>query len=579
MRRTPSAAWATLACLTLASCNLWPGGLGHVELPYHATESRSMPRRSLELDAATAQRSIEEGLEALRERAPTPADEAPAAVRSTADQRRPLSIEAMRLMVLQNNLDLEVALFEPEIARTRVSAEEGRFDALIGSKFAYRRKATPRLDGPLVDLSSDDPALDSRVVKLTELDQRQELLDLGVDLTVPLPTGGVVKLGSLFDEKTIVGPQRFEQYLAATRLSISQPLLRNAGQGAALASIRLARVGERRAEVRTKLAAMRILAAAEKAYWRLYAARRLLDIRAEQHRLAAANLDLVQRRVAEGITARVEIARSEVGLYQRLEALIVAETSWRLRQRRLKAYLATEQLPLRGPEVIDVATEPLLAGLQLDADLLVDRALAERLELIDMELAIVRNGIALQLRENQVLPIVNLDFQYGLLERDNGLGQAWAGQWDLDHQDVWVGLSMEVPFTNQRRRAQLEGALFDRARALASKRAQELTVRREVLDMVDVVERNWQRIVAARQNAIVAGVNYDAERRQFEQGLRTMREVLEALGDLGDAQTREVKAIVDYQVAQIDLAFATGTLLGYSRVDLAPLAVPRLDEP
>ena len=31
---------------------------------------------------------------------------------------------------------------------------------------------------------------------------------------------------------------------------------------------------------------------------------------------------------------------------------------------------------------------------------------------------------------------------------------------------------------------------------------------------------------------------------------------------------REIKAIVDYQVAQIDLAFATGTLLGYTRVYL-----------
>ncbi len=30
----------------------------------------------------------------------------------------------------------------------------------------------------------------------------------------------------------------------------------------------------------------------------------------------------------------------------------------------------------------------------------------------------------------------------------------------------------------------------------------------------------------------------------------------------------EVKAIADYQVALIDLAYATGTLLGYSKVDM-----------
>ena len=53
--------------------------------------------------------------------------------------------------------------------------------------------------------------------------------------------------------------------------------------------------------------------------------------------------------------------------------------------------------------------------------------------------------------------------------------------------------------------------------------------------------------------------------------------VMEALSDLGDAQLREIRAIVDYQVAQIDLAFASGTLLGYSRVDLATLPLPLPD--
>jgi len=53
--------------------------------------------------------------------------------------------------------------------------------------------------------------------------------------------------------------------------------------------------------------------------------------------------------------------------------------------------------------------------------------------------------------------------------------------------------------------------------------------------------------------------------------LSGMREVLEALTSLGEAQLKEVKAIVAYQESQIDLAFATGTLLGYSDVDVDPV--------
>jgi len=75
-----------------------------------------------------------------------------------------------------------------------------------------------------------------------------------------------------------------------------------------------------------------------------------------------------------------------------------------------------------------------------------------------------------------------------------------------------------------------------------------------------------ERILAARQNVLLAGLNYDAELKQFSEGLRTMTEVLETLTRLGEAQLREVRAIGDYQVSIIDLAFATGTLLGHSRV-------------
>ncbi len=564
-----------LLCILSASCNLWPGELGQVDLPYDASEARRIEQQSIEDESDSAPKSLEESLKSIRERVPSAKDEAPQAVRELESGLEPLTVAEMRALVLENNLDLDVALLDPEIARQQVSAEEGRFDAVIGSRFAFRRLDTPRLDQNLVDFTSDDPVLDGAEVKPTEIEQTRDELDVDLGVRLPLPTGGEIALKGLLNRKRTLDPKNFNQYLAGTRFSLSQPLLRNAGRNASYASIRLARVDQRISEVRTKLAAMRILARAEKAYWRLFAARKLLDVRAEQFRLAQESLDLVHRRVEQGLTARVEIARTEVGLYQRVEALIVAEVEWRLRQRDLKVFLATKRFPLRGERMIDVTTEPLLAGLDLDADALTQRALEERLELIEVELGIVRDGIEIAYRENQVLPIVNLDFEYGTLSRDSSLGNAWSTQWDFDHPDLSVGVTFEIPFTNQRPRARRDTALLAKSQRLATQRARELMVREEVLDILDIIDRNWQRIVAARQNVIVAGVNYDAELRQFEQGLRTMREVFEALSDLGDAQVREIGAIVDYQIAQIDLAFATGTLLGYSRVSLEPIEIPK----
>jgi outer membrane protein TolC len=92
----------------------------------------------------------------------------------------------------------------------------------------------------------------------------------------------------------------------------------------------------------------------------------------------------------------------------------------------------------------------------------------------------------------------------------------------------------------------------------------------EVLDAVDQVEANWQRILAARQNSILSGRLYEAEKRQFELGMRTSTDVLDAQTAFADAQSSEIAALVECQIALVDLAYATGTVLGAARIQWEP---------
>ena len=101
----------------------------------------------------------------------------------------------------------------------------------------------------------------------------------------------------------------------------------------------------------------------------------------------------------------------------------------------------------------------------------------------------------------------------------------------------------------------------------------ELAIRQEVYDAVDQLKQDWQRILAARQDVILAGQTYEAEKRQFEVGLRTSTEVLEAAARLASAQSREIRALASYEVSQVDIAFATGTLLGHGRITWEPIGL------
>jgi len=96
-----------------------------------------------------------------------------------------------------------------------------------------------------------------------------------------------------------------------------------------------------------------------------------------------------------------------------------------------------------------------------------------------------------------------------------------------------------------------------------------------VLNAIDQLEANWQRILAAQQRVILAARVLDAETRQFELGLRTSTEVLDAQARLADAQSAEINAVTEYQIAQVDIAFAAGMVLGASNVTWSPIPAPK----
>jgi len=199
---------------------------------------------------------------------------------------------------------------------------------------------------------------------------------------------------------------------------------------------------------------------------------------------------------------------------------------------------------------------------------LLEDALSGRLELLEQELKLAADLTNIDYLENQTLPIFTLDYQYGALSNtSNRVGNSYQNLLNGDFNDWSVGLKFEMPLTNEASKARLEKAVQQRNQRLATKDLQVLTVKKEIYDALDYVDQNWQRILAARQQVLIAGINYEAELKQFNEGLRTMTEVLETLSRLGEAQIKEVRAISDYQISLVDTAYATGTLIGYSKLD------------
>lgn len=477
----------------------------------------------------------------------------------------------LRIKALKNNLNIQVAKVNPDIAASDVRKEQAKFDQIFYIYAKYKEADYPKQSSDYVEFKSDNPIINTPEVKLSLLEQEKRILDVEAGIRVPLRTGGTVTLSTpIANKRTSRDNAQFDskEYQSALRFSFSQPLLRNAGIDVNEASIRIANFEQQAATLNTRLQSIRIIAMVDKAYWQLYESWGALDVRRQQYEYAQQNLQMVKTRVAEGLTARVEISRAEIGVADRFEALIVAETNLKLANRQLQFLLNDIADDASLNAIYLPTTAPNLVKYDIDRKKLMQDALEGRIELLTQELSLAADLAKIDYLENQTLPLFSIDYQYGALSNTfDSLGKSYQSIADGDFNDWAVGFKFEMPFSNEASKAQLARAVQQRGQRLTTKTLQTLTIKKEIYDAVDQVDQNWQRILAARQQVLIAGINYEAELKQFNEGLRTMTEVLETLTRLGEAQIKEVKAIGDYQIALVDTAYATGTLLGYSKLD------------
>ena len=468
-----------------------------------------------------------------------------------------LTLADVRSAVLANNLDLRTALVDPAIARANLSAEEAKFESVFFASYDRSNNSV------FADLATGQPA-------------ETEAFDAG--LRIPLATGGDISFSSPLsrtgDGFNFGTPG--EDWLAALNFSMSQPLLRGAGVDANTHSIRVAGWQGQIVDARTKLESIRVLSNAEKAYWNVYSSYRELGVRRSQYEVAVRQLERAKRRVAAGDAPEIEVVRAESGIGRTLEQIIVADSNLRIRQRSLKRLMNREDLPVSQATPLRPASDPNPVSLTLDGNALAEEAVAGRMEMLELELQLAIDQSEIGFRRNAALPLFVLDYGYNLQGTGTDFQDAYGSLGNADSFDV--GLRAEIPLGNEAAESRVNAAILQRVQRLGTREARRQAIRTEVFDALDAITQSWQRILAARLESLLAARTLAAEERQFDVGERTSTDVLEASASLADAQSREVAALASYQIALVDLAFATGNSLGAARIRWEPFSKDELAE-
>jgi len=443
------------------------------------------------------------------------------------------------------NLELQASLLDPKIAGEALSAERARFEAVFVPSARFQ--------------NDDNPTLNTT----TSSNQRSTSVRGGVN--VPLRTGGRATIGLsgsyLESDNSFLTNQ--ETYSSGVDASVTLPFLRGSGRAVNAIPIKIAGYQTDLARLQTKLQIIGVLASTERAYWNLVAARQQLVVRQKQLELAQEQLARARRRIDAGDAAEIEATRAESGVASSLGEIITAETAVLIAQRELKRLVISPDAPVQGDTGIVPTTQPEATGYALDTARLLTLAAQNRTELLQTELELLVDALRIDSAKDATRPLLNGEASY----RYDGLGDTFYGSTRTltggNFQSWGVGISGEVPLNgNQAAVANLRQSMLVRTQRLITGEARRETIKQDVLDAVDRVNSAWQRIIAAQQSSILAGRTLEAEQRQFDAGLRTSTDVLDAATRLSDSQSQEVRALADYRRSLVDLAVATGTVLG-----------------
>ena len=460
-----------------------------------------------------------------------------------------LTLAEARAAALANNLDLKLDLVDLSVAQLALDEEWAKFESLF---FGSVRHSSSEAVG-------------------TGTESRTTSYNTGIQS--PLHTGGSLIVSVPFSDAESDSADSVGVSEAAVSVSFIQSLLRNAGTRINTQSIRIAGHQKHSTDAWTKYSAINILTQVDTTYWYLLAAHRELEVRREQYKLAVDQLNHARDKVEAGAAAGIEIVGAEAGLGRRLEDVINAETALRNTERDLKRIMNRDDMPVESDIEIVTVTEPDPLGLDLDEQAMVEAAIANRTDMISMELRLAINQLNMESARNATLPDVTFDYTFGTRTESGTIGRAFGNLANSSFPSHSIGLSASIPLGNEVAKARLHRAQLRQMQNLITREQLQQRIRQEVREAVNDLRQNWRRILAAAQNLTAAYNDYEVEQSQFQVGRSTSTEVLRKAGALGNAQLRKIRAFVEYEIAKVNLARTTGTLLGYGRIQLEPIDI------
>lgn len=450
-------------------------------------------------------------------------------------------------MALARNYTIRIDAFGPKIAQERVKEALGAFDPTVTARAQRSENNNPQLLSPTIDAGGAGRSVNDT---------------FNADVRQLTPLGSIISLGASTERFSGSGD---EQYSSFAGLTITQPLLRDFGPGAALGPVRLARKDREVARWTFRQTLTDIITETAQAYEDAYFARENLGVTERSRDLASRLLADNTERVKLGVLTPLDISVARSQLAAREEAIINARQSLRELENALKLRVS-DALERFLSVRLNIAPPAERDPGRLDFNVDLPHAFAWRPDYRQRRLDLDRRQITLVFDRNQASARLDLSASLGSngLSRTVGesLGEAFAGE----NLAASAGLNLTIPIPNRAGRARVEASQLGIAQALVGLKRLEQQIIVLLDNAAGAVRSGRARITASAEALRLARESLDAENRKLAEGTSTSFVVLQLQNDLAAAESAALRARTDYHKAVAAYERESGRTLDVQRV-------------
>ena len=281
-------------------------------------------------------------------------------------------------------------------------------------------------------------------------------------------------------------------------------------------------------------------------FYHLYAAQERLQIQVDRVRQAEESFATAERKYRAGLIAEVEALQFEVDLAAARNDFSTAVNT------RLSS--ANQFNILLGLPVHDslhcILSDTTVSPVAIDVAEAVDRAKRTQVELQRAKNNIERSELSMEQVDAQRSIRGDLFLSYGL----NNNQQEFRGLYDDLRDTRRAALTISIPIFDWGKHAQdMEAAEARLRSAELTAENLELSIEREIIDLVRSVSSSARRAEVLQKSRLIAEIANDISTKRYEVGTIGSTELAQARTRLLQARLTALEAVIDYHLALADL--------------------------